>query len=72
MVSFSPCLKGLSQVLVQKYEQTLREAEQHRIYTRIPPEKPYGSLDAKLLAELGVTAEQTRLNAAAPPLMVRF
>ncbi len=34
----------------------LEEADQHRIYERIPPEKPYGTMDALLLAEIGETA----------------
>jgi len=35
----------------------LAEAEEHRIYDYIPPEKPYGSMDALLVAEIGETAK---------------
>jgi hypothetical protein len=36
------------------------EAEQYRIYERVPPEKPYGSLDALLIAEIGVNVETSK------------
>jgi hypothetical protein len=38
------------------------EADQYRIYDRIPEDKPYGSLDAMLKAEIGKTEEQARLE----------
>jgi len=47
------------QALLEKYLATLAEAEHHEIYKRIPPEKPYGSLDALLRAELGVTLKES-------------
>ena len=39
------------------WEKALREAEADRIYEHVPPGKPYGSLDALLQAELGVTLQ---------------
>jgi hypothetical protein len=51
-------------VLLEKYWHTLEEARQHEIYKRVPPEKPYGSLDAMLLAEIGATEKQSLLNKA--------
>jgi len=37
-------------------QRILAEAEQHRIYERIPAEQPYGAMDALLLAEIGAAA----------------
>jgi hypothetical protein len=48
------------EVLIQQWEETLAEAEQHRIYEKVPPESPYGSLEAMLKAELGVGVEESR------------
>jgi hypothetical protein len=44
----------------QRWKQALEEAEQYRIYERVPPEKPYGSLDALLEAEIGVNVETSK------------
>jgi hypothetical protein len=44
------------QVTEGRWRKALAEAEQHRIYERVPPESPYGSLDAMLTAEIGETA----------------
>jgi hypothetical protein len=44
---------------VRAGQDILAEAERDRIYERVPPEKPYGSLDALLKAELGVTREES-------------
>lgn len=44
----------------KNWTQTLEEAEQYRVYERVPEEKPYGSLDAMLLAEIGVTADESK------------
>lgn len=41
----------------QDWREALEQAEQHRIYERIPPEKPYGSLRDLLLAEIGADIE---------------
>ncbi len=38
---------------------------EERIYERIPPEQPYGSLDALIKAEFGITIEETRKNVQA-------
>ena len=42
----------------------LAEAEQHRIYERIPPENPYGDIDSLLHAEVGLTKAQAERNVA--------
>jgi hypothetical protein len=48
-----------SQVLLERFQENLAEAERHEIYKRVPPGQPYGSLDALLVAELGVTREES-------------
>jgi len=35
------------------------EADQYRIYERVPPEKPYGDLETMLRAEIGVGKEES-------------
>jgi len=42
----------------------LAEAEQHRIYDRIPPENPYGDIDSLLHAEVGLTKAQAERDVA--------
>jgi hypothetical protein len=41
------------------WQKALEEAEQYRIYDKVPPEAPYGSLDALLQTELGMDAAAT-------------
>jgi hypothetical protein len=56
-------LKGrfhLPSLSERDWREALAEAEQYRIYTRIPPDKPYGSLDALLKAEIGVDRAASR------------
>jgi hypothetical protein len=43
----------------QEWEKILGEMEAHRVYDRIPEGRPYGSMDAPLRAELGVTADES-------------
>jgi hypothetical protein len=43
----------------QHWQNALAEAERYRIYDRVPPEQPYGSLDALLKAEIGVSIEES-------------
>ncbi len=47
------------EVSEKRWEGILEEAERDRIYERVPPEKPYGSLDALLKAELGVDKKES-------------
>jgi hypothetical protein len=50
-----------------RWLRVLAEADELKIYTKVPPEKPYGSLDPMLLAEIGETAlsatEKVRIRA---------
>jgi hypothetical protein len=55
----------LTTVSLSHWEKALAEAEQHTIWDRIPPEKPYGSLEAMLKAELGVSKEESLRQKAA-------
>lgn len=55
------------EVSEQRWRNVLAEAEQHRIYEKVPEGKPYGSLDAMLLAEIGRTAEQSIKDMANNP-----
>lgn len=48
--------KSLSE---QRWRETLDEAERNRIFERVPPDKPYGSMDALLQAEIGVGVKQS-------------
>jgi len=50
-------LYGFKEASLDRWIAALEEAEQHRIYDLIPPEKPYGSMDALLVAEIGETAK---------------
>jgi hypothetical protein len=43
----------------KRWRDVLAEADHYRIYERVPPEKPYGSLDALLRAEVGADAEES-------------
>jgi hypothetical protein len=54
----------------ERWQEALDEAERYRIYERVPPEKPYGSLDALLRAEigLGVVESQIAVRARAAAL----
>lgn len=47
------CYKS-REVSAKRFEGALHEATQNEIYKRVPPERPYGSLDAMLRAEIGV------------------
>ncbi len=50
------------QVEAQRWDDLLAEAERDRIFDRLPPPPatPYGSLDAMLRGELGITRESAR------------
>jgi hypothetical protein len=50
------------QLFIREWEQVLEEARQYRIFERVPPEAPYGSLDALLRAEIGCTEAESRAN----------
>lgn len=51
------------QASIQQFEKVLAEAEADRIFEKIPEDKPYGSMEALLCAELGVDGkEQAKLN----------
>jgi hypothetical protein len=42
-----------------RWIEILRELEEYHVWDVVPPEKPYGSLDALLKAEIGVAAEES-------------
>jgi len=44
---------ALKEASVESWERAVAEADEHRIYDHIPPENPYGTLDALLVAEIG-------------------
>ncbi len=58
-------LYGLKEASVERWEAALAEAEAHRIYDHTPPERPYGSLDAMLKAEIGKTLAESTADVAA-------
>jgi len=43
-----------------RWQETLELAEKHRVFELVPPDKPYGSLQAMVKAELGVTIEESK------------
>lgn len=43
-------------------EETLQALERAKAYKKIPPEKPYGTLDAMLRAEVGLPVKEVRQN----------
>jgi hypothetical protein len=51
-----------TQASIHEWEKALAEAEQYHIYDRIPPTKPYGNLETLLKAEIGVGAEEARIQ----------
>lgn len=59
-------LYGMKEASLDRWETALAEAEQHRIYERIPLEKPYGTMSALLRAEIG----ETRVSIALDPTSV--
>jgi len=61
-------LYGLKEASVNQWVEALEEAKQHRIYDLIPPEKPYGSIDALLMAEIGETAATSTASVQARAL----
>jgi len=61
-------LYGLKEASVNQWIAALEEAEQHHIYDLIPPEKPYGSMDALLVAEIGETAASSTATVMAHSL----
>jgi hypothetical protein len=50
------------QLSIRDWEKVLEEARQYRIFERVPPEAPYGSLDALLRTEIGCTEAESRVN----------
>lgn len=53
------------EISIQDFEKVLAEVVQHRVWERVPPESPYGTLDEMLKVELGVSSaeEATRTKA---------
>ncbi|MDQ3539714.1 MAG: hypothetical protein M3440_03420 [Chloroflexota bacterium] len=49
-----------SETSFAKWQETLDLTEKHRVFEIVPPEKPYGSLQAMVKAELGVTIEESK------------
>jgi hypothetical protein len=59
-------LRTLSQ---QDWDEAVAEAERNRIFERVPSERPYGSMDALLQAEIGIgkaASQQARIPANVP------
>jgi len=54
-VSHLKLMFQLAELSVKDWEAAVADAQQHKIYDRIPPEKPYDSMDALLTAEIGET-----------------
>jgi hypothetical protein len=44
----------------QQFEETLEELRQHEVWKVIPPDNPYGSLQALLEAEIGHTEQEAK------------
>ena len=61
-VSLLKGVYGRREVSLRDWAAALAVAERHEIFNRIPPEKPYGSMDAMLKAEIGVTLEESVQN----------
>lgn len=57
----------LKQLSAQQFEETIDELKEHRAWEIVPPEKPYGSLDAMLRAEIGCTEQKARKRFAVDP-----
>jgi hypothetical protein len=53
----------------ERWENILEEAKRERIWEKIPPEKPYGSLDAMLQAEIGVGEVEARAAVQAKAML---
>jgi hypothetical protein len=64
-VSLLKDVYGRREVSLRDWAATLADAERHEIFNRIPPEKPYGSMDAMLKAEVGVTLQESVSKLAA-------
>jgi len=43
-----------------RWAEYLGDLEKHRVWETVPPENPYGSLDALLKAEIGVDAGESK------------
>jgi hypothetical protein len=50
----------LRELTVQGFEVVLSELRQYTVWALVPPEKPYGSLDAMLVAEIGVNEAEAK------------
>jgi hypothetical protein len=50
------------QISYERYLKALAEADENRVYERIPVDRPYGSLAALVKGELGVEVEQAKQN----------
>lgn len=59
---------GIKEASVESWQRAVAEAEEHHIYDQIPPERPYGSMDALLLAEIGETAASSTAKVMAHSL----
>jgi len=57
----------------QQFEETLEELRQQAVWNVVPPEQPYGSLEALLAAEIGCTEHEAKqqLASQAIPIMGR-
>jgi hypothetical protein len=54
-----------NQISAETWVEAVHEARSRRIYEHIPPEAPYGSLEAMLRAEIGVgLAESVRIKSS--------
>jgi hypothetical protein len=55
----------MQEISVKEWREILEEAERFRIYDKVPEGRPYGSLDALLLAEVGCDKEKSQTAAHA-------
>jgi hypothetical protein len=51
-------LYSSSQATKERWKQAIHDIEDQRVWEKVPPEKPYGSLEAMFKAELGVTPDE--------------
>jgi hypothetical protein len=63
-VSLLKGVYGRREASLRDWAAVLDDAERYKIYDRIPPAKPYGSMDAMLKAEIGVGVEEATKNKA--------
>jgi hypothetical protein len=64
-IDYAKGLYGSYETSLKQWERVLAELEEAKVYERVPENRPYGSMDALLEAELGVDVNQSRAQIAA-------